>query len=102
MAGSKEWWEESSEEEEAEWDECTRLQALRGAAHRQRRAITDLLPHILVDGRGPQGKKVRRESTPFSWDAHLLLLTEDEFKQRYRLDFESFTTSSTYFDHTSS
>jgi hypothetical protein len=90
MAGFKEWWEESSEEEEAEWDEYTRHQALRGAAHRQRRAIADLLPHILVDGRGPQGKKVRRESTPFNWDAHLLLLTEDEFKQRYRLDFESF------------
>ena len=40
-------------------------------------------------GRGPQGKK-RRDKTPFIWEEHVLRLTELEFKQRYRLDYDSF------------
>ena len=39
-------------------------------------------------GQGPQGKK--QHVLPFSWDAHVLRLTEQEFKRRYRLPWPSF------------
>ena len=58
------------------------------AITRKRRAV--LLVDKAVDGRGPQAKKVNREKEPFSWDAHVQKFTESDFKQRYRLDFDSF------------
>ena len=38
---------------------------------------------------GPQGKKTV-DTAPFSWAAHMLRLTESDFKRRYRLDPDSF------------
>ena len=41
------------------------------------------------DGRGPQGKK-QRDAAAFVWKDHLHRLSEEEFKLRYRLSFDSF------------
>ena len=90
MSCSKEWWDGSDSDEE----DCTQEKLHRvfcAASDRRRGASAALLPDLLHDGRGPQGKKCRMDQTPFSWDAHVLLLTEDEFKRRYRMDFDSFT-----------
>lgn len=43
----------------------------------------------MTSGQGPQGSKQRSEYS-FDWTAHVARLTPDEFKQRYRLDFDSF------------
>ena len=40
-------------------------------------------------GQGPAGKK-RRPKTAFSWTDHVQNMDEDEFKLRYRLDYDSF------------
>ena len=88
MACSEEWWAEEDSEDDCA--ESERLRKAAAAATVRRRVVADLLPFLCHDGRGPQGKKRRREGTPFSWDAHLLLLTEEEFKRRYRLDFDRF------------
>ena len=73
-------------------EDSLRDASLAAAAISRRRSacLGYLLPDLVPDGRGPQGKKARREQIPFTWDAHLLLLTEEEFKRRYRLDFDSF------------
>ena len=63
----------------------------------KRKALSVAVHHVLKRhtsrrdpcGRGPQGKK-RRDPAPFSWAEHVLRLNEKEFKQRYRLNHESF------------
>ena len=79
MACSEEWWAEEDSEDDCA--ESERLRKAAAAATVRRRVVADLLPFLCHDGRGPQGKKRPREDTPFTWDAHLLLLTEDEFKR---------------------
>ena len=44
---------------------------------------------MMQGGQGPQGAK-QREQHAFSWNDHVLRLTEAEFKLRYRLDFDAF------------
>ena len=56
-------------------------------AVQRRRAAAAII--LLLNGQGPQGKK-RRPQSPFSWADHLALLTEKEFKERYRLDWSAF------------
>ena len=56
------------------------------AQHRRWVAATGL---CIGGGQGPCGRK-RRELAHFSWEDHLLRLTEAEFKLRYRLNFDSF------------
>ena len=84
-----EWW---SRDDALAAEDSLRDASLAAAAISRRRSacLGYLLPDLVPDGRGPQGKKARREQIPFTWDAHLLLLTEEEFKRRYRLDFDSF------------
>ena len=84
-----EWW---SGDGDLAAEDSLRDASLAAAATSRRRSacLGYLLPDLVPDGRGPQGKKARREQIPFTWDAHLLLLTEEEFKRRYRLDFDSF------------
>ena len=63
----------------------------------KRKALSVAVHHVLKRhtsrrdpcGRGPQGKK-RRDRAPFSWEEHVARLNEQEFKQRYRLNHESF------------
>ena len=54
----------------------------------QRKRVAAAVALLLNGGQGPQGKK--RVESPFSWADHLARLTEREFKQRYRLDYDSF------------
>ena len=63
-----------------------RRQHLSIAQHRRWVAATGL---CIGGGQGPCGRK-RRELAHFSWEDHLLRLTEAEFKLRYRLNFDSF------------
>ena len=63
-----------------------RRQHLSIAQHRRWVAATGL---CIGGGQGPSGRK-RRELAHFSWEEHLLRLTEAEFKLRYRLNFDSF------------
>ena len=68
------------------------------ARSRARRALVAATVHRrrfaavlgLGGGQGPQGKKHKSQGGEFSWDLHVLRLTEAEFKLRYRLDFDSF------------
>ena len=56
-------------------------------AVQRRRAAAAIM--LLMNGQGPQGRK-RRPQSPFSWEDHVARLTEPEFKQRYRLNWDSF------------
>ena len=67
-----------------------RARLLSIAAAVRRRQVAAAM-QLLGGGQGPQGKKLRRRSR-FSWTDHLLRLTESEFKLRYRLDFDAFST----------
>ena len=67
-----------------------RARLLSIAAAVRRRQVAAAM-QLLGGGQGPQGKKRRRRSR-FSWTDHLLRLTESEFKLRYRLDFDAFST----------
>jgi hypothetical protein len=63
-----------------------RRQILAAAHHR--RCVAAIA--AAMDGsQGPSGKK-HRPLQQFSWEEHVLRFTEDEFKLRYRLDFDSF------------
>ena len=66
-----------------------RVRRMRAAVVIRRRQIVCAL-ELLGSGQGPSGGK-QREEHAFSWSAHVLRLTEAEFKLRYRLDFDSFT-----------
>lgn len=63
-----------------------RRMAVAVAVHRRR--VVAALDQLRTDGRGPQGRKQRE--VPFSWEDHLMRLTEADFKLRYRLDIDSF------------
>ena len=51
-----------------------------------------MLPSLILDddgGQGPQAAKEKPDEV-FSWDDHVRRMDEDQFKLRYRLDFDSF------------
>ena len=89
MAGSTAWWDvsDTQAEEGTTSGECQRTIATMMA---RRRVVSFLLPALLKDGRGPQGKKSRGDKPPFSWELHVRRLNEEEFRRRYRMDFDSF------------
>ena len=79
-----------------EFDEVGRRRAIRKArllrvavAVQRRRVAAALQALDSSGGQGPQGKK-HREETYFSWLDHLARLTPDEFRLRYRLDYDTF------------
>ena len=89
MAGSTAWWDvsDTQAEEGTTSGECQRTIATMMA---RRRVVSFLLPALLKDGRGQQGKKSRGDKPPFSWELHVRRLNEEEFRRRYRMDFDSF------------
>ena len=89
MACSTAWWDVSDTqvEEGTTSGECQRTIATIMA---RRRVVSFLLPALLKDGRGPQGKKSRGDKPPFSWELHVRRFNEEEFRRRYRMDFDSF------------
>ena len=89
MPGTNAWWEDSDSEAEESARSLAEM-STHAAITARRRVVSFVLPDLMVDGRGPQGKKRMSEEDPFSWEAHLQRLDEEEFKRRYRLDFDSF------------
>ena len=65
-----------------------RLRRIKVAVAARRKQVAAAVAAFSSCGQGPQGKK-RREAA-FSWEDHLARLTEDEFKQRYRLTWPAF------------
>ena len=78
---------EHDTEDEADFPR-RRLRQIRAAVAARRCKVAALLA-LLDGGQGPQGKKMRRFMS-FSWKEHVALLTEEEFKMRYRFTFDGF------------
>ena len=65
-----------------------RLRRIKVAVAARRKQVAAAVAAFSSCGQGPQGKK--RHEAAFSWEDHLARLTEDEFKQRYRLTWPAF------------
>eukprot|EP00965_Chrysotila_dentata_P175570 5796127-Pleurochrysis_carterae.AAC.1 len=76
-------WNDSDDDEE----DCRRQRRLHdlAAAMQQRRRIA-----VLLHQQQRQPQQSHRKSAAFDWNQHMLRLTPDEFRARYRLDADAF------------
>ena len=79
----------SGEDDNAHLERRRRLQRRLRVLVASRRRVVAAGVHLVSSGQGPQGSK-RPDEDPFSWTDHVARLSEDEFKQRYRLTFDAF------------